>query len=93
MAGRSTLTNAIAKSNNCAFGRTIMSLGPGHFGDDGARRVIDMAGRLGIDTSKLSAVPSMTLGTSNTNVLDMAEAYSVFANEGSTARRGSSPRS
>ncbi len=59
-----------------------MSLGPGHFGDDGAQRVIDMAGRLGIDSTKLSAVPSLTLGTSDTNVLDMAEAYSVFANEG-----------
>ena len=59
-----------------------MSLGPGHFGDDGAQRVVDMAGRLGIDTSKLSAVPALTLGASNTNVLDMAEAYSVFANEG-----------
>jgi len=27
-------------------------------------------------------VPSLTLGTSDTNVLDMAEAYSVFANDG-----------
>ena len=44
--------------------------------------VVDMAGRLGIDTSKLSAYPSLTLGASSTNVLDMAEAYSVFANDG-----------
>jgi penicillin-binding protein 1A len=80
--GTMTLTDAVAKSNNCAFGRTIMSLGPGHFGDDGSQRVVDMAGRLGIDTSKLSAVPALTLGASNTNVLDMAEAYSVFANDG-----------
>ena len=29
--------------------------GPGHYGDDGAQRVIDMAGRLGIDTSQASA--------------------------------------
>ena len=34
-----------------------LSLGPGHYGDDGAAAVVDMAGRLGIDTSKLSAVP------------------------------------
>jgi penicillin-binding protein 1A len=80
--GTMTLADATAKSNNCAFGRTIMSLGPGHYGDDGAQRVVDMAGRLGIDTSKLSAVPALTLGASNTNVLDMAEAYSVFANDG-----------
>ena len=80
--GTMTLADATAESNNCAYTRTLMSLGPGHFGDDGAQRVIDMAGRLGIDSTKLSAVPSLTLGTSDTNVLDMAEAYSVFANEG-----------
>jgi penicillin-binding protein 1A len=80
--GTLTLLEAVTKSNNCAFGRTIVSLGPGHFGDDGAQRVIDMAGRLGIDASKLTANPSLTLGTSNTNVLDMAEAFSVFANDG-----------
>jgi penicillin-binding protein 1A len=80
--GTLSLLDATADSNNCAYMRTILSLGPGHFGDDGAQRVVDMAGRLGIDTSKLNAVPSLTLGTSNTNVLDMAEAYSVFANEG-----------
>jgi len=80
--GTLTLTNAIAKSNNCAFIRTITSLGPGHFGDDGAERVKEMAGKLGIDTSKLDAVPAMTLGTSDTNMLDMAEAFATFANEG-----------
>jgi penicillin-binding protein 1A len=80
--GTMTLADATAESNNCAYTRTLMSLGPGHFGDDGAQRIIDMAGRLGIDSTKLSAVPSLTLGTSDTNVLDMAEAYSVFANEG-----------
>src|SRR5262245_37308916 len=75
--GTLTLLEATAKSNNCAYGRTIMSLGPGHFGEDGSQRVVDMAGRLGIDSSKLSPVPALTLGASNTNVLDMAEAYSV----------------
>jgi membrane peptidoglycan carboxypeptidase len=80
--GTLSLADATAKSNNCAFLRTILSLGPGHFGEDGANRVRDMAGRLGIDASKLDPVPSMTLGTSNTNVLDMAEAFSVFANDG-----------
>jgi penicillin-binding protein 1A len=80
--GTLTLAEATAKSNNCAYTRILESLGPGHFGSDGAQRVIDMAGRLGIDTSKLSPVPSLTLGTSDTNLLDMAEAFSVFANDG-----------
>ncbi|MCU1430659.1 MAG: rane carboxypeptidase (penicillin-binding protein) [Actinomycetia bacterium] len=77
-----SLSTAIAKSDNCAFARTLISLGPGHSGTDGAQRVVAMAGRLGIDTSKLSAVPSLTLGTSPTSVLEMAGAYSVFANNG-----------
>jgi penicillin-binding protein 1A len=80
--GVHSLANAIAESDNCAFARTLISLGPGHHGTDGARKVIDMAGRLGIDTSKLSAVPSLTLGTSPTSVLEMTGAYSVFANNG-----------
>ena len=53
--GTLTLTDAIAKSDNCAFVRTDLSLGPGHYGDDGAQRVVDMAGRLGIDTSQARA--------------------------------------
>jgi penicillin-binding protein 1A len=77
-----TIAKATAESNNCSFTRILESLGPGHYGSDGAERVISMAARLGIDASKLKAVPSLTLGTSNTNVLDMAEAYSTFANDG-----------
>ena len=46
-------------------------------------RVIDMAqpARHRHDRSS-TAYPSLTLGTSDTNVLDMAEAFSVFANDG-----------
>jgi penicillin-binding protein 1A len=80
--GTLTFADAIADSNNCAFIRTLLSLGPGHQGEDGALPIIQMANRLGIDASKLDGVPSMTLGTSDTNVLDMAEAFSVFANDG-----------
>ena len=39
--GDPTLTEAIAISDNCAFVRTELSLGPGHYGHDGARQVID----------------------------------------------------
>jgi penicillin-binding protein 1A len=80
--GVHSLSDAIAHSDNCAFGRTLISLGPGNHGSDGARRVISMAGRLGVDTSKLAAVPSLTLGTSPTSVLELTDAYSVFANDG-----------
>ena len=38
-AARLTLTTAIAKSDNCAFVRTELSLGPGNFGADGVKTV------------------------------------------------------
>lgn len=80
--GTMTLTDAIVRSNNCAFARTVLSLGPGNDGADGAARVIDMAARLGIDASRLEPRPSITLGTMDTSPLDMAEAFSVFARDG-----------
>jgi penicillin-binding protein 1A len=80
--GTMSFESAISRSNNCAFARTIYSLGPGDEGGDGARKVIDMASRLGIDTTEFQPVPSLTLGTQLTSPLDMAEAFSVFANDG-----------
>jgi len=43
--------------------------------------LIDTAKRLGI-TSQLEEVPSLALGTSEINILEMMKAYSTFANEG-----------
>jgi penicillin-binding protein 1A len=80
--GTMDLWDAIARSNNCAFARIAISLGPGRSGSDGAERIIEMAGRLGINKSRLSANPSITLGTQPTSVLEMASAYSVFPNDG-----------
>jgi len=77
-----TLSDAIWHSDNCAFVRTEMSLGPGHYGTDGARRVLDMAKRLGIDTTQDNPVLTTTLGVGANTVLDMTTAYSVFANSG-----------
>jgi penicillin-binding protein 1A len=80
--GDPTLTQAIAISDNCAFVRTELSLGPGNYGQDGAQKVIDMAARMGIDTSNFQPVVSTTLGTNGVHPLDMAEAYSVIASDG-----------
>ncbi len=82
--GTITLTSALAKSDNCAFVRTELSLGPGpkSYGIDGVKAVIDMARKLGIDTSRFQAVPSTTLGTNGVSPLDMAGAYSVIAQDG-----------
>jgi penicillin-binding protein 1A len=80
--GSPTLAQAIAISDNCAFVRTELSLGPGHYGQDGAQKVIDMASRMGVDTSNFQPVVSTTLGTNGVHTLDMAEAYSVIASDG-----------
>jgi len=80
--GDPTLTEAIAISDNCAFVRTELSLGPGHYGQDGVNKVIDMASRMGIDTSNFQPVVSTTLGTNGVHPLEMAQAYSVIASDG-----------
>jgi membrane peptidoglycan carboxypeptidase len=82
--GNPTLTQAIAKSDNCAFVRTELSLGPGHYGSDGAGQVEAMARRMGINTSHFGDPPvvSTTLGTNGVHPLEMAQAYSVIAADG-----------
>ena len=47
----------------------------------GPHVVVDLARKMGI-TSKLSAVPSVCLGTFDLSVLEMVGAYSAFANKG-----------
>lgn len=77
-----TLTTAIADSDNCAFVRTELSLGPGNFGSDGAKAVIQTAKSMGINTSNFLPVVTTTLGTNGVHPLEMAQAYSVLPNDG-----------
>ena len=76
------LTRAIARSDNCAWVRTELSLGPGNFGTDGVKAVIQTARSMGINTSNFQTVVSTTLGTNGVHPLEMAQAYSVFPNDG-----------
>jgi penicillin-binding protein 1A len=71
--GRVDLTEAIARSSNCAFARVALALG--------ADKIVDTAHRLGI-RRELLAVPSITLGTQPVSPLEMAAAFSTLANEG-----------
>jgi len=80
--GDPTLTEAIAVSDNCAYVRTELSLGPGHYGQEGVERVIAMANKMGIDTSHFEPVVSTTLGTNGVHPIEMAQAYSVIAADG-----------
>jgi penicillin-binding protein 2D len=68
-----TMAQAIALSDNIYAVKTNMFLGP--------ENLVDTAKELGID-SKLDPIPSLALGSKPVGVLEMVNAYSVFANSG-----------
>lgn len=68
-----SLATAISYSDNIYAVKTHMFLG-----EDS---LVNMSRRLGI-TAKLDEVPSLPLGTASINIIEMASAYSSFANEG-----------
>jgi len=72
--GMLTLKDALAQSKNTVSARLIDRVGP--------RPVIDLLGKLGIDTSEIPAVPSIALGTVDLSIFEMVSAYSAFVNEG-----------
>ena len=47
----------------------------------GEETLVDIAKRVGIE-SKLSPIPSLTLGSEEINIMEMMQAYGTFANEG-----------
>ena len=68
-----SLATAIAYSDNIYAVKTHIFLGE--------EALVNMSNRLGI-LSNMSAVPSLALGTSEINILELTGAYSTFANEG-----------
>ena len=72
-----TMLQALPLSDNVYAVKTHLYLG-----ED---QVADMARLLGI-TSSITPVPALALGTSPVKVIDMATAYSVFANGGKSAK-------
>lgn len=71
--GPISLATAISYSDNVYAVKTHMFLG-----EDS---LINMAKRLGI-TAKMDEVPSLPLGTASINIMELANAYSSFANNG-----------
>ncbi|MFK7921952.1 MAG: penicillin-binding protein 1A [Bacteroidia bacterium] len=71
--GMMTLRQGLAKSVNLITARLMKNIGP--------YPVVDLAKRMGIK-SPLEAVPSICLGTSDVNVLELTGAYTTFANQG-----------
>jgi len=68
-----TLREGFAKSKNTISARLILDVGPSN--------VAFYARRMGI-SSPLNEVPSLALGTSDVNLLEMTSAYATFANGG-----------
>lgn len=71
--GTVTLREALEQSLNIPFARIGLEVGP--------QRIASTAHTLGI-TSKLDAVPSLALGSSEVTLLEMVRAYGVFATGG-----------
>ncbi|MFL5911875.1 MAG: transglycosylase domain-containing protein [Gaiellaceae bacterium] len=71
--GTINLTEATVNSVNTVYAQLI--------NDVGAENVVTLAHKMGI-TSELNAVPSITLGTQEVSVLEMADAYLTLFNNG-----------
>jgi penicillin-binding protein 1A len=71
--GRLNLIDATEHSVNTVYAQLVTAIGP--------ENVVSMAHSAGIK-SKLDPVPSITLGTQNVSVMEMADSYLTFANEG-----------
>ena len=72
--GIRSLAVATRQSNNCAFVRLGQIAGQD--------KVIEVSARLGIDTSAMAPEMSLPLGVFEVVPLEMAGAYSAFANDG-----------
>ncbi|MBK7607777.1 MAG: transglycosylase domain-containing protein [Saprospiraceae bacterium] len=71
--GLYSMEGTLVHSVNCAAVDAIIQLG--------SKPVIDMAKRLGIQSS-LPSVPSLALGTADISLMEMVQAFSVFPNKG-----------
>ncbi|WP_405211362.1 penicillin-binding protein 1A [Dokdonia sp. Asnod2-E02] len=74
MGGMITMKKALAESVNTVSARLMDKVGP--------EPVIDLVSKLGVDTSKIPAVPSIALGTADLSLYEMVSAYGAFANQG-----------
>ncbi|WP_405221504.1 MULTISPECIES: penicillin-binding protein 1A [unclassified Dokdonia] len=74
MGGMITMKEALAQSVNTISARLMDKVGP--------RPVIDLVGKLGVDTKDIPVVPSIALGTADLSVYEMVSAYGAFANQG-----------
>ncbi|MEU3857802.1 transglycosylase domain-containing protein [Streptomyces sp. NPDC028722] len=72
--GKITVQQAMNKSVNSVFAQMGV--------DVGMEKVMSTAGRLGMDTKGMQAVPAQTLGSMGASPVEMAGIYATFANHG-----------
>ena len=72
-----SLRQALAQSKNSITAYMMKILG-----DQTPSKVLEYAKRLGINTSKMEAVPAMCLGTFDVSLYEMLGAYGTFMNKG-----------
>ncbi|WP_338782809.1 transglycosylase domain-containing protein [Streptomyces sp. DG1A-41] len=72
--GKITVQTAMNKSVNSVFAQMGV--------DVGMTDVVDVAGKLGMDTKNMEAVPAQTLGSMGASPLEMAGVYATLANHG-----------
>ena len=72
--GTRNIAGAFAVSSNTGFVRLEMSMG--------THKVYEVAKRMGITSPLAETDPTLTLGTYNVTMLDMADAYAAIANGG-----------
>ena len=75
--GFMNMFEGLKNSDNLYTAQLLKSLG-----EAGPQNVVDFVKRMGIDASKLQAVPSISLGVCDISVIEMASAFSVFSNKG-----------
>ncbi|WP_224490462.1 transglycosylase domain-containing protein [Robertkochia flava] len=76
--------NYMNYSMEYALSRSVNTVAVKVLEDAGINNVITTAKKMGIDT-ELPQVPSLALGTAEISVLEMAEAYTSFLNEGKSS--------
>ena len=69
-----SLKDALANSLNTISARLMDKVGP--------EPVIDLIGKLGVDTENIPPVAAIALGSVDLSVFEMVSAYSTFANKG-----------
>lgn len=74
--GSGTLEDCTVASSNTCYANIILdpAVGP--------QKSVDMAAKLGITDTELTANPAAVLGTNNATVQDMASVYATFADDG-----------